>query len=222
MTGSVSVRKAAGLLGVSHRTVRDWIRAGKLPQVEFGGCTRIPVEAVRDLTHPDVIVGRDSPNDILTSGDVARILGVALRTAAKILDQHIPRAWRVVSQRRVRRCDLYAWMRAEGYPMDGLACGPAVVATCDEILGAGLESHGAVWVRDLFRAGLMARNTSHLILDACLGTSDVRVAIAEALRLEPRPAVSVILAEDDDPGQWQVPGVRVYLRSQTDQIEVQA
>jgi excisionase family DNA binding protein len=46
---TLSVRDAAGLLGVSHWTIRRWIRFGTLPAVKLGRRTVVEVSALKDL-----------------------------------------------------------------------------------------------------------------------------------------------------------------------------
>jgi len=41
--------RVAMLFGVSRRTVYEWVRQGKLPTLNPGGCARIPVHAVEQL-----------------------------------------------------------------------------------------------------------------------------------------------------------------------------
>lgn len=47
-TMTISVREAAGHLGVSRNTVYDLIRSGDLPHLRIGTRIRIPTQPLRD------------------------------------------------------------------------------------------------------------------------------------------------------------------------------
>lgn len=57
--GTYTIRQAAGILRMSVRTVREWIRNGKLKAYKYPGSNmwRIPVEEITRLT------GREMRND---------------------------------------------------------------------------------------------------------------------------------------------------------------
>jgi excisionase family DNA binding protein len=46
---TLGVCDAAGLLGVSHWTIRRWIRIGRLPAVKLGRRTVVEIAALKDL-----------------------------------------------------------------------------------------------------------------------------------------------------------------------------
>ncbi len=49
---SVSIDQASQLLGVSRRTIYNWIRAGRLQTIRtIGGSQRVVLESLRDCLH---------------------------------------------------------------------------------------------------------------------------------------------------------------------------
>lgn len=63
--------------------------------------------------------------DVMTTGEVARICGVAARTVTKWFDTGKLRGYRIPGSRdrRIPRGQLIAFMRAHGLPLDGLDLG---------------------------------------------------------------------------------------------------
>lgn len=48
----MTVSQVATVCGVTERTVRRWLRDGRLPALRVGGRIRIPEHALRDMTAP--------------------------------------------------------------------------------------------------------------------------------------------------------------------------
>lgn len=57
---TLGVREAASLLGVSHWTIRRWIRMGKIPALKLGRRTVVELSALRLLVENSR--GKDASN----------------------------------------------------------------------------------------------------------------------------------------------------------------
>ncbi len=59
---SVSIDQASQLLGVSRRTIYNWIRAGRLQTIRtIGGSQRVVVESLRDCLQAHVQAAQSVP-----------------------------------------------------------------------------------------------------------------------------------------------------------------
>jgi len=67
----MDVTDAARALGVSERTIRRWLRAGRLSGYRVGRRIRIPANAVREAVAP---YGTDGPPDARADAEVDPIL----------------------------------------------------------------------------------------------------------------------------------------------------
>src|SRR3989337_1336189 len=75
----LDVAEAARALGVTERTIRRWLKDGRLAGFKVGGRIRIPERAVREVASPygsaegegpAVDVGRDPDVDAVVRGDL--------------------------------------------------------------------------------------------------------------------------------------------------------
>ena len=144
--------------------------------------------------------------DVLTTGEVARVCGVAPRTVSKWFDTGQLRGFKIPGSRdrRIPRESLIHFMRAYGIPLRGLDGAVTRVLIVDseydavDALRAALESgfdyevHVATGV---FEAGLLARqNRPHVIL---LGTGLPGLApkeMRQALRGDPELLATRVVA----------------------------
>jgi|WetSurMetagenome_2_1015567.scaffolds.fasta_scaffold130837_1 excisionase family DNA binding protein len=152
--------------------------------------------------------------ECLTTGEVARVCGVAPRTVSKWFDAGQLRGFKIPGSRdrRIPRESLIRFMRAHGIPLRGLDGAMTRVLIVDteydtvDALRAALESGFDYQVNvatGVFEAGLLARqNRPHVIF---LETSLPGLAAKEmrqALRADPElvatrvVAVEAILTED--------------------------
>jgi excisionase family DNA binding protein len=127
------------------------------------------------------------PNDVLTTGEVARICNVAPRTVSKWFDTGQLRGYRIPGSkdRRIPVQQLLRFMRAHGIPLGELDAGQTRVLLIDddtELLGLlqqALSRTGRYSVRtgsSAFEAGALAeRFQPHVILvDTTLADIDAR------------------------------------------------
>ena len=59
MTQLLTVKEAAGLLGLKVGTIRAWIARRKLPRVNCGRAVRIPAEAIAEFIERNTIPARE-------------------------------------------------------------------------------------------------------------------------------------------------------------------
>ncbi len=162
---------------------------------------------------------------VFTTGQVAKICGVAPRTVCKWHDAGTIQGYRLPGSddRRIPRRDLVAFLQAHGM-RDALArvSMPSVLVVggrdardcaAGAVLPEGVELIHAADVIDVGMA-VQQRLPAVVVIDAVLGRS---VALAVAARLRqlgpPPPAVIALAAEDDDDASaWQRAGCAVVLR----------
>ena len=148
--------------------------------------------------------------DVLTTGEVARICGVAPRTVSKWFDSGQLRGFKIPGSRdrRIPRESLVRFMKAHGIPLRGLdgavtrvlIVSPAYEAA--DALRAALEGGFEYEVRvatGIFEAGLLARQgRPHVILlDMALPglqPHELRVAI----RSDPELVATKVVAVDEN------------------------
>jgi excisionase family DNA binding protein len=149
--------------------------------------------------------------DVLTTGEVARICGVAPRTVSKWFDAGQLRGFKIPGSRdrRIPRESLVRFMRAHGIPLRGLdgAVTRVLIVNRDyegaDALRVALESGFDYEVQvatGVFEAGLLARQTRpHVLL---LDTSVPGLKAHEmrlALRSDPElVATRVVAVEEED------------------------
>lgn len=157
--------------------------------------------------------------EVLTTGEVARICGVAPRTVSKWFDAGQLRGFKIPGSRdrRIPREALVRFMRAHGIPLRGLdgAVTRVLIVNRDydaaDALRVALESGFDYEVQvatGVFEAGLLARQTRpHVLL---LDTSVPGMAPREmrlALRSDPELVATRVVAAED-----QLTDERVRLR----------
>jgi excisionase family DNA binding protein len=87
----LDVAQTAERLGVSERTIRRWLRDGRLVSYKVGGRIRIPERAVRDAAAPYGTREAIAPRDL--SGDPATAAGDAVGAPLlAMLDDPVRRA----------------------------------------------------------------------------------------------------------------------------------
>jgi excisionase family DNA binding protein len=144
--------------------------------------------------------------DVLTTGDVARLCGVAPRTVSKWFDAGQLRGFKIPGSRdrRIPRDSLIRFMRAYGIPLKGLDGATTRVLIVDseydaaDALRVALESGFEYEVQvatGIFEAGLLARQTRpHVIFLstalAGLGPKEMR----QALRSDPELVATRVVA----------------------------
>jgi len=131
--------------------------------------------------------------EVMTTGEVARLCGVAPRTVSKWFDNGQLRGFKIPGsrERRIPRESLVRFMRAYGIPLQGLdgAVTRVLMVTCDyepaDALRVALQ-HGFGYevqvATGIFEAGLLARQTRpHVILLDCtlpgLNPREMRLAL---------------------------------------------
>lgn len=166
-------------------------------------------EAVRAERPSSALVSRHRVYGI---GDVARLCGVAHRTACRWVDTGILPGWKLpgCGDRRVRRADLLGFMQARGMPVPGwlrverrLLC-----------VGAGPLSLPCGWRADLaadfFDAGLLWQQLRHdgALFDFAAGRAE---CLSAAARLRARAAADApflcCVRYDDEPEPLRLAGL---------------
>jgi len=110
-------------------------------------------------------------NEVLTTGQVARICNVAPRTVSKWFDSGQLRGYRIPGSkdRRIPVSHLVRFMRAHNMPLDSLETGQTEILLVDgdptlaEVLKESLEADGAYTVRlagSAFEAGVLAGDSA--------------------------------------------------------------
>jgi len=154
--------------------------------------------------------------DVLTTGEVARLCGVAPRTVSKWFDTGQLRGFKIPGsrERRIPRESLVRFMRAHGIPLRGLdgALMRVLIVSSEyepaDALRVALESGFDYEVRvttGIFEAGLLARQTRpHVILLDCslsgLDPKEMRLA----LRSDPELVATRVVAVEANPSQERV------------------
>ncbi|MBM4017214.1 MAG: helix-turn-helix domain-containing protein [Planctomycetes bacterium] len=144
--------------------------------------------------------------DILTTGEVARLCGVAPRTVTKWFDAGSLRGYKIPGSRdrRIPRDSLIRFMKAHGIPLRGLDGGTTRVLIVDaeydsaDALRAALESGFNYDVQvacGVFEAGLLARQVRPhvLLLDTNLPGLNPR-EMRLALRSDPELVATKVVA----------------------------
>jgi excisionase family DNA binding protein len=144
--------------------------------------------------------------EVLTTGEVARICGVAPRTVTKWFDAGQLRGFKIPGSRdrRIPRESLVRFMKAHGIPLRGLDGGCTRVLIVDaeyesaDALRAALESSFDYEVQvacGVFEAGLLARqNRPHVVLlsTGLLGLNAKEMRMA--LRADPELVATRVVA----------------------------
>ena len=154
--------------------------------------------------------------DVLTTGEVARICGVAPRTVTKWFDAGQLRGFKIPGSRdrRIPRESLVRFMKAYGIPLRGLDGGCTRVLIVDaeydaaDALRAALENSFDYEVQvasGVFEAGLLARqNRPHvLLLDTSLPGLNPR-EMRQALRADPELVATRVVAVEAQPSDERV------------------
>jgi len=144
--------------------------------------------------------------DVLTTGEVARLCGVAPRTVSKWFDAGQLRGFKIPGSRdrRIPRESLIRFMKAHGIPLRGLdgAITRVLVVDCEyesaDLLRVALEKGFDYEVQvttSVFEAGLLARQTRpHVIfLDTGIPGMDAR-QMRQALRADPELVATRVVA----------------------------
>lgn len=150
-----------------------------------------------------------SVRDVLTTGQVARLCGVAPRTASQWVDSGMLPGWRLPGSkdRRVARAALVRFLRDNGVPVPQElwpAGTPLLVVSPDAALAPALAAHlpgwDVAWAAGPFAAGLLAagRDDAAAVIDTLLGR-DLAAGAAQALARRERPPALVAVTQEDDP-----------------------
>jgi excisionase family DNA binding protein len=123
--------------------------------------------------------------DVLTTGEVARICGVAARTVTKWFDTGKLRGYRIPGSRdrRIPRTQLIAFMRAHDLPLDGLDLGRCRILLVATPVGLDLadivnasDRYEVRAAEDTIRGAMFAqRMRPHLVV---VGAADEEAALA--------------------------------------------
>ena len=144
--------------------------------------------------------------DVLTTGEVARLCGVAPRTVTKWFDAGQLRGFKIPGSRdrRIPREVLIRFMKAHGIPLRGLeeSCTRVLIVDAEyeaaDALRAALESGFDYRVQvacGIFEAGLLARqNRPHVVLlNTCMSGLNAR-EMRMALRADPELVATRVIA----------------------------
>lgn len=148
--------------------------------------------------------------DVLTTGEVARLCGVAPRTVSKWFDSGQLRGFKIPGSRdrRIPRESLVRFMRVHGIPLRGLdgAFTRVLIVNSEyepaDALRVALESGFGYEVQvatGIFEAGLLARQTRpHVILlDTRLPGLDPK-EMQQALRSDPELVTTRVVAVEEE------------------------
>ncbi len=143
---------------------------------------------------------------IFTTGQVAKLCGVAPRTAAKWFDTGLLKGYRIPhsQDRRIPRESILAFMRKYGFGMEGLIDGRRVMfMTVDAVLGQAVaDALGDTWqtiiTPSAFGCGLTLGTTivDVAVLDRAVGAGECDRAADALSMFSPPPRVVGIMAED--------------------------
>jgi hypothetical protein len=174
--------------------------------------------------------------DTLTSGQIAKLSGVAARTASKWIDRGILKGFRIPGSldRRVYRSDLVEFLTARGMrvPVELqdvtrrvllVSCGPATCAALTDAL-AGCEVRCSV---DGFAAGQKVSQwrPETIVVDLSIGTSQavsMALAIREAQTDTWTPRLIALAGDDTDPKPLTAAGFDAVLSQGDDAALVAA
>lgn len=144
--------------------------------------------------------------DVLTTGEVAKICNVALRTVSKWFDTGVLKGYRIPGSkdRRIPVSQLLRFMKDHGIPFDGISSGKTRILIVDDeqeivdVLQRALSEQANYEVRTAtngFQAGIEAdRFKPHvMLLDVHLGEADVR-NIANLVRSDDDLQMTKIIA----------------------------
>lgn len=149
-----------------------------------------------------------SKQDILTTGEVARICNVAPRTVSKWFDNGHLRGYRIPGSRdrRIPLDHLVRFMKAHGMPVNGLESGQARVLFVDgdgdlaELLQTALSEQAGYDVRIAtsgFEAGAVVEQFLPHVIFLATGTADINPeAIVRFLRTKPELHNTKLVAVD--------------------------
>jgi excisionase family DNA binding protein len=149
-----------------------------------------------------------SKQDILTTGEVARICNVAPRTVSKWFDNGQLRGYRIPGSRdrRIPLDQLVRFMKAHGMPVNGLETGQTRVLFVDadadlaELLRTVLTEQGGYEVRAAssgFEAGAIVEQFLPHVILLETGTADINPeAIVRFLRAKPEMHNTKLVAVD--------------------------
>jgi two-component system, OmpR family, response regulator RpaA len=174
--------------------------------------------------------------DTLTSGQIAKLSGVAARTASKWIDRRILKGFRIPGSldRRVYRSDLVEFLTARGMrvPVELqdvtrrvllVSCGPA---TCAALTDA-LKGHEVRCSADGFAAGQKVSwwRPETIVVDLSIGTSNavsMAVAIREVESDTWTPRLIALAGDDTDPKPLTAAGFDAALPQGDDAALVKA
>jgi excisionase family DNA binding protein len=144
--------------------------------------------------------------DCLTTGEVARLCGVAARTVSKWFDSGQLRGFKIPGsrERRIPRDSLIRFMRAHGIPLHGLDGAVTRILIADaeyefaDAMRLALENGFDYEVRvasGVFEAGLAARHFRPHVILLDLGLPGLDIAgTREALRSDPDLVATQVIA----------------------------
>lgn len=148
---------------------------------------------------------------IFTTGEAAKICGVAPRTVTKWMDAGYLKGYRLPGgqDRRFLRASLEKFLRENGMPLDALGregwhkillvgCDRALVARLAELLPEGGDVRYDV-AESCFEAGMLSESfrPDTAVIDLGLGRSDA-LAMARSLRLAHHPGMLIIGISGED------------------------
>lgn len=181
--------------------------------------------------------GKSATDDLLTTGQCAKIAHCARRTVAGWIDGGRLKGFRLPDSqdRRVHRAVLLDFLRDNGYPVNGdgvLGTNPPVLvlgqpahvvdglAAAFAASGVGVVAHPADTAVDWLRFGILYRDyrPCAVVLDDGCGLDVVRAIPAVLSAAERQPFV--VLFRDPSAELVMIPGVRVLFHTPADPVEV--
>ncbi len=148
--------------------------------------------------------------EVLTTGEVARLCGVAPRTVSKWFDAGQLHGFKIPGsrERRIPRDSLVRFMRAHGIPLRGLDGAVTRVLICDGdydfadalriTLQKGFEYDVQV-ATGVFEAGLLARQSRPHVILLDVGMPGLAPAdLRQALRADPELVATRVVAVDPE------------------------
>jgi len=151
--------------------------------------------------------------EVLTTGEVARLCGVAARTVSKWFDTGQLRGFKIPGSRdrRIPRDTLIRFMRAHGIPLRGLDGAVTRVLIVDsdyeaaDALRVALESGFDYEVQvatGIFEAGLLARQTRPHVILLETGVPGLNAKeLRQAVRSDPELVATRVVAVEREPGE---------------------
>lgn len=113
----LAVAQAAERLGVSERTIRRWLREGRLASYKVGGRIRIPERAVREAAAPYGTVEASDHEDPTVDDEQGREAEIQARLLA-LLDDPVRRAAALRRRREIAAAKMDE-IRARSRPSTG-------------------------------------------------------------------------------------------------------